>query len=171
MTIKFACEHCGEQVKAPDDAGGKRGKCHYCGQSVTIPLQQEDSDTGEIPLAPLDEEQEQHYKETIDELMKQEHDILAFKGSAVPAQHSAEPQTSSSAADDPNKLVIKYCRNMAGDKPELAAGDAQQLRQLGPDGARAVSDFAKGKTIDIALDVIPARELKRILSLLKNELK
>ena len=37
MTINFECGACGRTIEAPDAAGGKRGKCPYCGQSNDIP--------------------------------------------------------------------------------------------------------------------------------------
>ena len=38
MAIKFTCSQCGKTVKAPDAAGGKRGKCPYCGEKMLVPL-------------------------------------------------------------------------------------------------------------------------------------
>ena len=37
MSIEIHCDHCGKLIKAPDDAGGQRGKCPYCHQSVYVP--------------------------------------------------------------------------------------------------------------------------------------
>lgn len=37
MSIELHCNHCGKLVRAPDDAGGKHGKCPACHQSVYIP--------------------------------------------------------------------------------------------------------------------------------------
>ncbi len=54
MSIEIHCDHCGKLIRAPDDAGGKRGKCPYCEQSVYIPHAA--SEIEEIPLAPVDEE-------------------------------------------------------------------------------------------------------------------
>jgi phage FluMu protein Com len=53
VSIEFHCNHCDKLVRAPDSAGGKRGKCPYCKQSVYVPMPAEEVD--EIPLAPLDD--------------------------------------------------------------------------------------------------------------------
>lgn len=56
MSIEIHCDHCAKLIRAPDDAGGKRGKCPYCQQSVYIPHAA--SEIEEIPLAPVDEEEQ-----------------------------------------------------------------------------------------------------------------
>ena len=55
MTVKFRCEKCHKTVEAPDSAAGKRGKCPYCGAMSYIPS----PDVEEIPLAPIDESDEE----------------------------------------------------------------------------------------------------------------
>ncbi len=62
MSIELHCPHCGKLIRAPDEAGGKRGKCPYCGNSAYIPTPAAD-DSGEIGLAPIDEEDERHEEE------------------------------------------------------------------------------------------------------------
>lgn len=55
MAIEFKCQSCGRSVRAPDNTGGKRGKCPYCGVSVYIPAPAAPDE--EIGVAPLDESQ------------------------------------------------------------------------------------------------------------------
>ena len=51
MAITFHCEHCGKKIEAPDNAGGKWGKCPACHNKVYVPS----SDAGEeLKLAPID---------------------------------------------------------------------------------------------------------------------
>src|SRR5262245_511232 len=38
MPLKVACAKCGGVLHAPDDAGGKKGKCPNCGNILPIPL-------------------------------------------------------------------------------------------------------------------------------------
>jgi len=52
MPIEIHCPACSRGIRAPDDAGGKTGKCPYCGVSVYIPMPA--SESGDIPLAPVD---------------------------------------------------------------------------------------------------------------------
>lgn len=38
MPISVECPSCGKIVRAPDNAGGKRGKCPQCGTIIDIPI-------------------------------------------------------------------------------------------------------------------------------------
>lgn len=57
MPIEFHCPACGKGIRAPETAGGKYGKCPYCGVSAYIPLPPAAEE--EISLAPLDSKAEQ----------------------------------------------------------------------------------------------------------------
>jgi len=37
MPIQFACENCQQNLKVPDSAAGKRGRCNACGHLNMIP--------------------------------------------------------------------------------------------------------------------------------------
>ena len=54
MGIEFHCPKCAKLIRAPETAGGRRGKCPYCKDSVYIPKPASELD--EIPLAPVDPE-------------------------------------------------------------------------------------------------------------------
>lgn len=56
MSIELHCPRCNKLIRAPDDSGGKTGKCPYCKASVYIPTPSSDDDI--IPIAPLDDEEE-----------------------------------------------------------------------------------------------------------------
>ncbi len=51
MPIKVTCSNCGGVLHAPDDAGGKRGRCPTCGNILPIPAAAAGSAT-ELPDAP-----------------------------------------------------------------------------------------------------------------------
>jgi len=55
MSIELHCPECQKLIRAPDSAGGKRGKCPYCKRTVYIPSPPDE--TEEIALAPLDDEE------------------------------------------------------------------------------------------------------------------
>jgi hypothetical protein len=38
MPIEFPCTACGQLVRTPDSAAGKKGKCPHCGTIAQIPL-------------------------------------------------------------------------------------------------------------------------------------
>ena len=61
LSIELHCPHCNKLIRAPDEAGGKRGKCPYCKQSAYIPLPATDDNV--IPLAPVDKEDERRAEE------------------------------------------------------------------------------------------------------------
>ncbi len=56
MSIELHCPQCAKLIRAPDDAGGKRGKCPYCKKSVYIPTKPNQGE--DIGLAPIDEEED-----------------------------------------------------------------------------------------------------------------
>jgi len=69
MSISLHCECCKKKITAPDDAGGKWGKCPYCNHKSYIPLPANEGE--EVKLAPIDENEEMRYKE----MMRETHHI------------------------------------------------------------------------------------------------
>ncbi|GAH74552.1 unnamed protein product, partial [marine sediment metagenome] len=140
MSITFRCEYCHKEIKAPDSAGGKRGKCPYCQQSTYIPSPVSEDEI--LPLAEVDEEQEQRDKEKVQELYAQEHDLLAQTGSAPmpPLEHREDLSTA-----DLHHFVINFCLEMARDNVEAADAEAAKLRKFGPLGVKALEEIAAGK--------------------------
>ena len=61
MSIELHCQQCQKLIRAPDNAGGKRGKCPYCGNNVYIPTPSDGSE--EIGIAPIDQEEERRAEE------------------------------------------------------------------------------------------------------------
>ncbi|MBU2596636.1 MAG: hypothetical protein KJ757_03615, partial [Planctomycetes bacterium] len=70
MSISFHCECCKKKIVAPDDAGGKWGKCPYCNHRCYVPLPENEGDE-ELKLTPVDETQEKQYEQ----MMKETHNI------------------------------------------------------------------------------------------------
>lgn len=56
MSIELHCPQCGKLIRAPEDAGGKKGKCPYCKRSLYVPLPPDELDA--IPIAPVDPDEE-----------------------------------------------------------------------------------------------------------------
>jgi hypothetical protein len=40
MSIVFTC-HCGQPIKAPDNAAGLKARCRYCGEQLRVPATSE----------------------------------------------------------------------------------------------------------------------------------
>ena len=74
MSIELHCSKCGKLIRAPDEAGGRRGKCPYCQESVYIPMPHDDDE--EIRIAPIDDEAERREKE----LRRESTDFIATVG-------------------------------------------------------------------------------------------
>jgi len=68
MSIDLHCPQCAKLIRAPDDAGGRFGKCPYCERKVYIPTPPEQIE--DIPLAPVDEEEERRAEELRREAME-----------------------------------------------------------------------------------------------------
>jgi len=48
MSIDLHCPGCQKLIRAPDDAGGRHGKCPYCGRKVYIPMPESEVDLFDI---------------------------------------------------------------------------------------------------------------------------
>ena len=166
MSITFRCEHCGKDVKAPDSAGGKRGKCPHCRQSNYIPAPVSDDEV--LDLAPEDEDYERHRSEEIQALRRRERDLLAENADV----ESAPPleQRENLAGEDLHHFVVNYCLDMAASNLERAATHVERLRSFGPVGRQAVEDFRKGKAAEPALKAIPKALIDGFLIQLADKL-
>ncbi len=89
MSIELHCPKCQKMIRAPDNAGGKRGKCPYCKNAVYIPMPPDEA--GEIPLAPIDEVE----KQEIEKLKKESTQF------AVAIDHAKEPAVDDDDTDVP----------------------------------------------------------------------
>ncbi len=167
MTIKFHCEYCGNLVQAPDDAGGKRGKCPHCQRSNFIPAPE-----GEEPLdlAPLDEEEERRHRAEVERLMRAERDLIheTYRDETTPRLNQREPGDVTTA--DLHHLVVNYCLDMVSGQLDRARTHMDKLRQYPEAGQGAVRDFISGKVLEPALDRIPLRVLQGYLNELLKDL-
>ena len=164
MPITFRCEKCGKEVKAPDGAGGKRGKCPHCGQSNYIPAPVTEDDM--IPLAQLDTEQERQRQEEEKALLEQARDLIA---ETAPPQNVPLDQRENLSSEDLHHLVVNYCLDMAGGKLERAETYVGQLKEHGPLGTTAIDDFFTGKAAEAALDAIPKPVLEGYFKQLREK--
>ncbi|MBL7134592.1 MAG: hypothetical protein ISS78_10885 [Phycisphaerae bacterium] len=163
MAITFRCEHCGKEVKAPDGAGGKRGKCPHCGQSNYIPTPTGQDDV--IPLAEIDTEEEKQRQEQEKALLEQERELIA---ETAPPQAAPLDQREDLTSEDLHHLVINYCLDMAAGKLERAETHVTELKKHGRLGTTAVDEFLKGKATEPALNDIPAPVLQGFLKQLRG---
>ncbi|MFP4055007.1 MAG: hypothetical protein ACLFV7_14195 [Phycisphaerae bacterium] len=170
MSISFECEHCGKEVSAPAEAAGRRGKCPFCHQSSYIPDPNVDE---EIPLAPVDEEEERAIEEEERRLQEAERALIAETGAELPPESGGSTAAGSEKVS-PEQLyhhVVNYCLEMSNSNLEKARDSANRLKQHGYDGLQAVDDFITGKALEPALDPIPTKLCRGFLDQLRNEVR
>jgi len=107
MPIQFHCEHCGKKIEAPDNVGGKWGKCPRCHNKVYVPL----PDTGgeELKLAPIDEAEDTRRRQLMAETFQITQHILEEK---VIPEAPGSPQNSDMSDEELTEAVIRYLRQM-----------------------------------------------------------
>jgi hypothetical protein len=118
MPIVFHCENCKKKINAPDDAGGKWGKCPYCNHRCYIPSLPSGEEE-ELKLSPVDETAEEQYQR----MMKETHNITES------LLHETEGPPDDSPAKNSNDKdltaqIIGYLRLMADgslDEANIAA--------------------------------------------------
>ena len=150
MAIRLQCERCRREVQAPDSAGGKRGKCPYCGHSNYIPIGA--GDEAPLPLMPIDGREELARRAEIEALRSQERELLAESG------------------PDARGLVVDYCLDMAASELDRCQMHVEELKRLRRRGVKAVEDFLTQKAMEPALGAIPEATLQGFLKQLRAEL-
>jgi DNA-directed RNA polymerase subunit RPC12/RpoP len=155
MSIEFHCSHCGKMVRAPDDAGGKRGKCPSCHQTVYIPMPSDQVQP--LDLQPVDESAEQER----DRLLKQTRDLQrrVLHDREVPSERATPPAPSPAGQVLPSRvdvetLVIEYAEAMA-------AGDLERAEEMAAD-IRKNMTAAEEIIQRITLDELPPERLAKI---------
>lgn len=108
MAIVFHCEHCGKEIRAADNAGGKWGKCPTCNNRLYVPS----LDAGEdLKLAPEDTNDLEKERQLMAETYRLTQDILKEKdvpeGPAAPAGAIYEM-----SEKELKKNIIMYLRQM-----------------------------------------------------------
>jgi phage FluMu protein Com len=165
MPIKFHCEYCGNLVEAPDDAGGKRGKCPHCQRSNFIPAPE-----GQEPLelAPLNEEDERRRQREVERAMAADRELLAETQREEVSPRLSQKDPEEVSAVDLHHMVVNYCLDMVAGQLQRAPEHAEQLSQYGDKGRQAVLDFISGKVLEPALDRSPLRVLQGYLKELQK---
>lgn len=174
MSIKFHCDHCGKLVKAPDERGGKRGRCPACNESVYVPLPLEESDL--IPLAPIDEDQEraeaQARAESARAAAALDHEDRLPPEGAMP---SRTPETAAAIPravpiGDLHELITRFVRAMRNSKLDEADRIANTLRTDRRRAHAAVQQLLLDEIPPAGLADIPPPLMKGFLKNLQGRL-
>ncbi len=160
MSIDLHCNHCGKHIKAPDQAGGKHGKCPYCKQDVYVPMPT--TEIEEVPLAPLDTERDRRERELAEEDRRYQAAIShedkepperPGRGSA-PGAETAMPLPRVDDVIDVPGLVVRFVKAMSDSKLEQADRIAAKLE---PAGAKAKSEVQR-----LMVDELPPPGLENV---------
>lgn len=148
MSIELHCPQCQKLIRAPDEAGGRRGKCPYCKNSVYIPRPPDE--TEELALAPLDEEEERQAEEARRESLRyvasvdKAKDSKFLTGDATSAVTGPPPVPSAGERGNLAAEVETFIIAMRDSKLEAAEAAAARLKQF---GAQA-RDYVQGLLVD-----------------------
>jgi DNA-directed RNA polymerase subunit RPC12/RpoP len=143
MTISFHCESCKKKIKAPDEAGGKWGKCPYCTHRCYVPLPKSD-DEPELKLAPIDDAEETH----MTDLMRQTRELsqkILHERQALEDTPGEDPNEHKAIEKDIIKKSILYLRQMADGELQQAEKTFEQLRRHKKPSLRILSAMARAE--------------------------
>jgi DNA-directed RNA polymerase subunit RPC12/RpoP len=174
MTIVFHCEHCEKKISAPDEFGGKAGKCPHCHQRVFIPSPPDQLE--EIPLAPEDPQDEKRRQELLREQIRLQEQLNQHKeappeptgGSTSPLRGGVLGLSDSdsdsegtpaaggrSGKADVSALVGQYLVLMSKGNLDAAEQRADQIAASGPSAKHVVEQMAMQDILEPALANVP----------------
>ncbi len=182
MTIEFHCNYCGKLVKAPDEAGGKKGKCPACQKILYVPMPEGAVD--EFDLAPIDEQEEKKRRQMEEQARAAERALLKEKNvppeGSTPARGSSAGRTPSApppppaptpeTPDDVEFLVIEWVRSMADGDLGDADRSMMQLQKSRAAAKQAVEKLAIAEPPPGSLENVPRPVLNRYFKMLRDQL-
>ena len=168
MSIELHCPQCEKLIRAPDNAGGKHGKCPYCTAEVYIPTPVDDGDL--IGLAPVDEEEERRAQQEREEdlryaaAMDKDADLNVVPDDAPPPRGAGRrPEAPAGEVVDIGDHVERFVLAMRDSKLDEADRIAGKLKRV---GARA-RDYVEGLLLDPTPPPIPGVPKPLVLGFLK----
>jgi len=175
MGIEFHCTHCTKLIRAPREAGGKRGKCPYCKQSVYVPTPPEDLEP--LGVAPLDSNEEQSEKALADEALRVQ--------AALAHENESPPETGreqSGAADavgrppgagdvvDLESAIVRFVQAMQASRLEEADSLCAELSRRPRRAREQVQRMMVDEIPPPGLEDVPPALLKGFLRTLLERL-
>lgn len=154
MSIELHCPKCGKLIRAPENAGGKHGKCPNCSASVYVPMPPAEDDI--IPIAPLDEDEERRADEERRQALR--YAATLEKATDIPGEKPARGRDAGAVrrpAETPGEVinlaeeVERFILAMRDSKLDDADSAAARLNRS---GSRA-RDYVEG----LMLDEIPPK--------------
>lgn len=159
MTIDFICECCKQKVNAPEDAGGKYGKCPNCKHRCYIPTLRTEEDE-ELKLTPIDENEESRYNE----MMRETHDLTQniLHETALDDEHE---NTTPNDIDEKNliKGIIIYLLQMNKGDLDSAEKVIGKLNRSTTETRDILKRMAKTERPEPELREIPEKVLRGLM--------
>jgi len=166
MAIIFHCEHCGKKIEAPDNAGGKRGKCPACHNKVYIPGLDYDE---ELKLAPIDSDDDAKQKELLAETHKLTQEILQERD--IPDGPAGAAMSVPEVSDkELTKNIIVYLRQMADGELDEAQRTADLIAPYGPQAVKILDSIALSEIPEPELADIPQQVLSGLIRNLRTRI-
>lgn len=168
MGIAFNCEYCGKKIQAPDNAGGKWGKCPACHNKLYIPAP--DSNQEELKLAPIDEKDIAKQKQLTTETFKLTQEILSEK--EIPKEPVEAVVTSASSANNEQLTtdIITYLRQMADGDLDQTQRTAELITNCGSRAVKILDEIALSEIPEPELADIPQQVLSRLIRILRSKI-
>jgi len=179
MAITFHCEHCGKKIEAPDNAGGRWGKCPACQHRLYVPSP--DLYDEELKLAPIDESEEERKKQLMAETYKLTQDILQERDIPIESAEAAEPAevaeptevtepVSEMGEKELTKNIIMYLRQMADDELHEAQRTVRLIARHRLEAVKILNKMAHSEMPEPELADIPRQVLMALIRTLRTEI-
>jgi hypothetical protein len=178
MPIEFHCNFCGRLVRAPDEAGGKKGKCPTCQKILYVPMPE--GAIEEFDLAPVDEQEERRKRQMEEQARATERQLLKEKQLAAEGAAAARPNrdvpepppdvSGPDYAEDIEFLVVTWVRSMADGNLGNADRSIMQLQKDRPAAKQALQKLSQAAPPPTDLRDIPRPVLNRYLRMLRDQL-
>ncbi|AQT69666.1 hypothetical protein STSP2_02860 [Anaerohalosphaera lusitana] len=164
MTIGFECESCGKKVKAPDNAGGKKGKCPFCSHQCYVPA---GDDAGEeLKLEPIEEEEERRQRELDRKAFAIQQGIL---GETSMGEESGEAEEGYNQRELLRNIIL-YLREMAGGELNKASERLGEIRKWSEQAKQITASMMRTDQTEAELADISPRVLVGLLKDLRAKL-
>jgi hypothetical protein len=156
MPITLHCESCKKKIIAPDNAGGKWGKCPFCNHRCYIPMPETEEEE-ELKLSPIDESEEKQYNQMMKETFNITENLLHV------TEEPAEATPGKTSETELMALVIKYLRLMADGSLDEANSIAGKIAAYKATARTILGNILKSKQPEPQLQDIPKKVLERYI--------
>jgi DNA-directed RNA polymerase subunit RPC12/RpoP len=168
MSITFHCEHCGKKIEAPDNTGGKWGKCPACRNKVYVP----ESDAGEeLKLAPMDSTDLAEQERLLAETRRIEQEILSEQSEVLDDSPEKAVPVYEISDNELTKNIIVYLRLMADGDLEQAERVSSSIIHCGKRALKIIDGIAVSEIPEPELADIPQQVLSGLIRALRAKVK